>query len=41
MLQVSKEEVNRIKKVRESQSGMTQGQVKDAAKKGVFGMFKK
>ena len=40
MLQVSKDEVNRIKKSRES-LGVSQSQVKDAAKKGVFGMFKK
>jgi Mn-dependent DtxR family transcriptional regulator len=40
MLQVSKDEVNRIKKARES-LGVSQSQVKDAAKKGVFGMFKK
>ena len=41
MLQVTKEEQNRIKKARESQAGSTQAQVKDATKKGVFGMFKK
>jgi hypothetical protein len=40
MLQVSNYEVKRIKKARES-LGLSQSQVKDAAKKGEFGMFKK
>jgi hypothetical protein len=44
MLQISKEESARIKKVRETLTGgggAAQGQVKESVKKGVFGMFKK